>query len=680
MLTSRERESLVVQQYWFIITTFALVLFHYFVLGFSYLYPWLPVEYQPPMLEVYSFIVHKVKWLINPWYVLLIVVGGTTFYGFASKGMKSTTISVSQVCYQVIAGLVLLLAASASLWYFPEQVMNSYWIGAYVGMHALGELVLTKGAAHFGRLLEHDALKDIFNEQNQTFPQEERLLENKYSVNIPTEYHLRRKKRQGWINVVNPFRGGMVLGTPGSGKSFVFVVAYIKQLIAKGFAVYIYDYKFDDLTRIAYNVWLRERHRYPVPPKFYIINFDDPHRSHRCNPLLPTMMKDITDAYESASTIMLNLNRSWITKQGDFFVESPINFVTATIWFLKLYENGKYCTFPHVIEFISSKYDEIFPILGAYAELDVYVKPFVSAYERGATDQFEGQIASARIGLARLASPQLYWVMAGNDFTLDINNPEEPKILCVGNNPERQSIYGAALGLYNARLVKLVNKKGRTPSVLIIDELATIFFKGLDQLIATARANRVATLLGFQDFSQLERDYGKAEAAVVENIVGNVFVGQVTGDTGRKLSERFGKINQQKQSVATSNSGVSVTTSTQLDSRIPPSVMAELSQGTFVGTVADEREQLIKRKVFHADIMLDQAEIERDTATFVDIPQFNQQQFLDKEGKDQTEAVIQRNYYRVRADIKTIIEKEHLRIGQDPHLRQLLSSKATSNV
>ncbi|WP_449421290.1 conjugal transfer protein MobC [Rhodocytophaga rosea] len=546
----------------------------------------------------------------------------------------------------------------------------------YIVFTTLGYLLLLKGGSYISRILKDNLLQDIFNEKNQSFPQEERYLENKYSVNIPTLYSIRGRKRKGWINIVNPFRGGMVLGTPGSGKSFVFVNAYIRQLISKGFSMYIYDYKFDDLSLIAYNTLLLNQHKYIVRPEFYVINFDNPKKSHRCNPLLPSMMSDISDAYESASTIMLNLNRSWIAKQGDFFVESPINFVTSVIWFLKLYQDGKYCTFPHVIEFLSAKYEEIFPILGAYKEIEVYVKPFIAAYEAGASEQLEGQIASARIGLARLASPQLYWVMSGNDFTLDINNPQKPKILCVGNNPERQSIYGAALGLYNARLVKLINRKGKIPSAIVIDELSTIFFKGLDNLIATARSNKVATLLGFQDFSQLERDYGKSEATVIENVIGNIFIGQVVGDTGRKLSERFGKINQKKQSLTTSYNGTSVSLSTSLNYRIPPSVMAELSQGTFVGAVADEREQEIKLKVFHAQMVVAEKEIREEMANYVSIPEFRKDFFTHPDsGADISNDIIHDNYLNIKKDIKNIIKEELERISQDPDLKRLIREK-----
>nr|GFC95799.1 hypothetical protein [Tanacetum cinerariifolium] len=235
-------------------------------------------------------------------------------------------------------------------------------------------------------------------------------------------------------------------------------------------------------------------------------------------------------------------------------------------------------------------------------------------------EQLEGQIASARIPLGRLASPQLYWVMSGNDFTLDINSNEEPKVLCVGNNPDRQAIYGAALGLYNARLVKLVNKKGKRKSSLIIDELPTIYFKGLDNLIATARSNRVSTCLGFQDFSQLERDYGQKEAEVIKNTVGNVFSGQVSGNSGKWLSERFGKILQQRQSLSINQRETSTSLSTQMDSMIPPSTIANLTQGNFVGAVADNFGEEIDQKVFHARIQVDVKTVTAEAQNYQPIP------------------------------------------------------------
>lgn len=289
--------------------------------------------------------------------------------------------------------------------------------------------------------------------------QETRLMENEYSVNLPTRFYYKKRWNNGFVNIVNIFRACMVIGTPGSGKSYAIVNSYIRQLIAKGFAIYIYDYKFDDLSTIAYNSLLKNMDKYEVKPRFYVINFDDPRRSHRCNPINPEFMTDISDAYEASYTIMLNLNRTWIEKQGDFFVESPIILLAAIIWYLKIYKNGIYCTFPHAVELLNKPYSDLFTILTSYPELENYLSPFMDAWKGNAQDQLQGQIASAKIPLTRMISPQLYWVMTGNDFSLDINNPKEPKLLCVGNNPDRQNIYSAALGLYNSRIVKLINKK-----------------------------------------------------------------------------------------------------------------------------------------------------------------------------------------------------------------------------
>lgn len=535
-----------------------------------------------------------------------------------------------------------------------------------------GFFCLLASGLWISRLLKNNLLEDVFNTENESFMQETRLMENEYSINLPTKFWYGRKEWKGWINVVNPFRASMILGTPGSGKSYAVVNNYIKQAIEKSYALYIYDFKFDDLSVIAYNHLIKYRHRYKIPPKFYVINFDNPRKSHRCNPLAPELMTDISDAYESSYTIMLNLNKSWVQKQGDFFVESPIVLFTAIIWFLKIYEGGRFCTFPHAIELLNKRYEDVFTILTSYPELENYLSPFIDAWKGGASEQLQGQIASAKIPLSRLISPQLYWVMSGSDFTLDINNPKEPKVLCVGNNPDRISIYGAALGLYNSRIVKLINKKRQLKSCVIIDELPTIFFKGLDNLIATARSNKVAVVLGFQDFSQLKRDYGDKEAAVIMSTVGNVFSGQVVGETAKTLSERFGKILQKRESVSINRNDTSTSISTQLDSLIPASKISTLSQGMFVGAVADNFGETIEQKIFHAQIVVDNDAVQKETAAYQPIPEISN--FLDEDGNDTMEQQIQANYRQIKQDIVELVENELLRIENDPELKHLLGS------
>jgi hypothetical protein len=536
-----------------------------------------------------------------------------------------------------------------------------------------GYLSLLAAGVWISRLLKNNLMDDVFNTENESFAQETRLIENEYSINLPTRFYYKKKWNDGWINVVNPFRASMVLGTPGSGKSYAIVNNYIKQQIEKGFAVYIYDYKFPDLSEIAYNHLISHLDGYKVKPKFYIINFDDPRKSHRCNPINPAFMTDISDAYEASYTIMLNLNRSWITKQGDFFVESPIILLASIIWFLKIYQGGKYCTFPHAIEFLNKKYADTFTILTSYPELENYLSPFMDAWESNAQDQLQGQLASAKIPLSRMISPALYWVMTGDDFSLDINNPEEPKILVVGNNPDRQNIYSCALGLYNSRIVKLINKKHQLKSSVIIDELPTIYFRGLDNLIATARSNKVAVCLGFQDFSQLRRDYGDKESKVIENTVGNIFSGQVVSETAKTLSDRFGKVLQKRQSMTINRNDKSTSISTQMDSLIPPSKISNLTQGMFVGAVSDNFDERIEQKIFHAEIMVDNEKVKRETASYKKLPQIID--FRDEDGNDRMQEEIQSNYNRVKQEVQQIVTDEMERIKNDPTLKHLFENK-----
>ena len=540
----------------------------------------------------------------------------------------------------------------------------------YIFTLSVGYICLLMGGVWMSRLLKNNLMGDVFNTENESFMQETRLMENEYSVNLPTRFYYKKKWNNGWINVVNPFRASMVLGTPGSGKSYAIVNNYIKQQIEKGFAMYIYDYKFPDLSEIAYNHLLNHLDAYKIKPQFYVINFDDPRKSHRCNPINPAFMTDISDAYESAYTIMLNLNRSWIQKQGDFFVESPIILLAAIIWFLKIYEDGKYCTFPHAIEFLNRPYAQIFPILTSYDELANYLSPFMDAWEGGAQDQLQGQIASAKIPLSRMISPALYWVMTGDDFSLDINNPNEPKVLVVGNNPDRQNIYSAALGLYNSRIVKLINKKKQLKSSVIIDELPTIYFRGLDNLIATARSNKVAVCLGFQDFSQLTRDYGDKESKVIQNTVGNVFSGQVVGETAKTLSERFGKVLQQRQSMTINRNDKSTSISTQMDSLIPASKISNLTQGMFVGAVSDNFDERIDQKIFHAEIVVDSAKVSAETKTYEPIPTIAD--FTNEDGSDNLKETIEANYHKVKEEILSLVDSEIMRIKNDPKLAHLI--------
>lgn len=580
-----------------------------------------------------------------------------------TKGRKNEKLTFKSAILWLLSGLLLFFMS-----YFLLLLKININCAAiiYISITATGFIFILTGGTLLSRIIiKRFSQGDIFNSENETFPQEERLLENEYSINLPAQYYLKKSIRKSWINIINPFRGLLVLGTPGSGKSYFVIRHVITQHIRKGFCMFIYDFKFDDLTTIAYNTWLKTKALSSPATAFYSINFDDLSRSHRCNPLVPLAMTDITDSAESARTILLGLNREWIKRQGDFFVESPINFLTAIIWYLRKYKDGQFCTLPHVIELMQTDYDDLFTLLRTEKEIEVLINPFINAYLNDVMEQLEGQIASAKVAMARLSSPQLYYVLSGNDFTLDINNPQEPKIICMGNNPQKIQIYGAVLSLYVNRLLKLVNQKGKQKSSLVFDEFPTIYLNNIDNVIATARSNKVATCLGVQDFSQLRKDYGREQADVIMNLAGNIISGQVTGDTAKQLSERFGKIMQDRESFSINSNDTSVSRSKQLELAVPSSKVSSLSSGNFVGMVADDPDCKIELKTFHSEILNDHNALQKEINSYQDIP------IVCKLNNE----IVQRNYLQIKQDIQNIIHYEMDRLISDPELSYLIVRK-----
>ncbi|MGN6601370.1 MAG: conjugal transfer protein MobC [Ginsengibacter sp.] len=579
-----------------------------------------------------------------------------------SRGRKNEKIRFkTSVIYIMLGGIFYFI--SYFIFYLKFDFINVAI--AYMITTATGFVFILTGGTLLSRIIHKKLSNSVFNSLNETFPQEERLLNNEYSINLPARYNLKGRFRKSWINIINPFRGLLIMGSPGSGKSYFIIQHIIKQHIQKGFSMFVYDFKFDDLTRIAYNQYLKYRNSYPVKPDFYVINFDDLSRSHRCNPLDVSTMHDITDAAESSRTIMLGLNQEWIKKQGDFFVESPINFVTALIWFLCKYKNGKYCTLAHVIELAQVSYDKLFSILRAEPQIEVLVNPFVSAYLNDAKEQLEGQIASAKISLSKLSSEKLYYILSGNDFSLDINNPQQPKIVCMGNNPQKTQTYGAVLSLYITAITRVMNKKNCNKSSLVFDEFPTIYFNGIDNLIATARSNKVATTLAVQDASQLKLHYGKEQAEVIMNIVGNIISGQVSGDTAKQLSEKFGKILQDRQSIAINRMDTSITNSKQLELAIPVNKISSLSSGEFVGMVADDPQNKIELKAFCADIINDHGALAKEQALYKELPAISKMRTSD----------VSKNYLQIKKDVTTIVQTEIERMLDTPELTDLIIKK-----
>ncbi len=564
------------------------------------------------------------------------------------------------------------MTAGALIYFFSFIIlllqMNVQAIAvAYITITSIGYILILTGGTLLSRIIKIKLNnKDVFNKMNETFPQEERLIENEYSINLPAYYNLKGKTISSWINFINPMRGLLVMGSPGAGKSYFIIQHIIKQHIEKGFSMFIYDFKYDDLSRIAYNHFLNFKAKsYKIEPKFYVINFDNLSRCNRCNPLDPENMIDITDAVESARTIMLGLNRSWIKRQGEFFVESPINFLTSVIWFLRKYHDGEYCTLPHAIELMQTDYDKLFTVLRTESEIEAYLNPFISAFMNDSMEQLQGQIDAARIGIARLSSPALYYVLSGNDFTLDINDLDAPKIVCLANNPQKQQVYGAVLSLYISRMTKIINQRNKLKSSLIFDEFSTIYFNGIDNLIATARSNKVATTIAVQDYSQLKNEYSREQAEVILNIMGNIISGQVSGETAKFLSEKFGRIMQDRESISINSNDTSISKSRQLEQAIPASTIASLSSGEFVGMVADNPDRVINLKSFHCKIVNDNAALKSEGEAYQSIPEIRK---VD-------DTIIQRTYQQIKQEVQDIIETEMEKILNNPAKENIVVKK-----
>jgi YWFCY protein/Type IV secretory system Conjugative DNA transfer len=575
---------------------------------------------------------------------------------FGASGKKNEKIKFKSVGWLMTSGLTFFFSSKFLYKMFVDQQALCW---AYLSVTGTGYLLFLMGGTHIARIIKVKLSDDVFNSENETFPQEERLLENEYSINLPATYNLKGNRRKSWINIINPFRGILVMGSPGSGKTHFIIQHIIRQHIRKGFSMFIYDFKFDDLTKIAYEEYLQRKKLGKEKSNFFVIDFDDVSQSHRCNPLDPSLLSDITDAAESSRTIMLGLNHEWIKKHGDFFVESPINFVTALIWFLRKYKGGKFCTLPHVIELAQVEYDKLFSVLKTEPEIEALINPFITAYTNGANEQLEGQIASAKISLGKLASEKLYYVLSGNDFTLDINNPNDPKIFCIGSNPQKSQTYGAVISLYVTAMTRIMNKKNCLKSSLVIDEFPTIYLHGIDNLIATARSNKIATTLAVQDASQLKLHYGKELADVILNIMGNVISGQVSGDTAKQLSERFGKILQPRQSLSINRNDTSVTQSKQLEMALPTSKISSLSSGEFVGLVADNPDQRIQLKAFCA-------RFRNSLQTHTNTRMFNSRKHNLKNGGLSAE-ILQR-----KAEINYLVDQELTRIMDTPEYTNLI--------
>lgn len=580
-----------------------------------------------------------------------------------AKGRKSENMTLKKALTYITWGLAIFFSAYFLL-FFPWQI--PVITTCYIAMISIGFILILTGGTWLSRIIKANLADDIFNQENETFPQETRLIENEFSVNLPTRFRYKGKINSGFLNIISPQRAVICQGSAGSGKTAYFLRHVISQSLSKPepFSALIYDFKFPDLSIIAYNYWLKNKHRYGAKSDCYFINFDDLSRTHRGNVFDPKGMTDITDASESARTILLGLNKQWAQKQGEFFTESAINFVTAIIWYLRRYQDGKYCTLPHVLEFIQIGYDEMFSVMRLEPTISALISPFLKAYEADVMEQLEGQIASAKIALARLTSPQLYYVLSGDDFDLDINNPQHPVVLCMGNNPQKIMTYGAVLSLYGNRILKIINQKNKVKCALVFDEWPTLNLE-LNMVVSTGRQNKICCYIGLQELNQVRKEYGKDSAEVIINMVGSIVSGQVSGDSAKQLSERIGKINQDRTSLSINASDTSISKSKQLEYAVPASKISALSSGEFVGMIADTPQQPSHLKAFHCQIVNDFDAINAEEKNYKPIPII----------RNVDQSTVDENYNRIRQEVQDLVASEIERMLSDPELESLIIRK-----
>lgn len=565
----------------------------------------------------------------------------------------------------IAVGVIGLLLYFLPLWYSWLYIITSL-AGGFMVFWAVGML---------------SRKKDIsIRDEDETFEQCNELIDTPTSVNLPTRYVHEGRIKHGWINLVALERGLMVIGNPGSGKSYSAFEPCIETMIRKGFTMLLYDFKYPTLTDFAYNQYLKHKKNLDNPPEFCVINLTDPRTSLRFNPINPEYINDPADSAEIAEIVMENVNKG-ADRREDFFSDSAKIYLDAVVWFLRCYEGGKYCTFPHVLQMLTHEYKDVLEILETVKENRPKIAPFVNAMRGGANEQLQGMLGSTQVPVSKLSSKEIFWILGGDDGTLDINSPERPKILCLGNNPKRQSINGTVLALYTSRIFREINKPGQLPCGVMLDELPTMFLKGLDTLIATARSNGVRTVIGMQDRSQLERDYGEENAEVIFNNVANIISGQVSGDTAQTMSKMFGKLDQTKQTETIGRTNDSVNISRQKEEVLPIRKIETLSQGQFFGKVADTMEHKIRCKFFLAEIVRDKKTVDVDKKKWKPLPirrDFGEDA-AERRILDNREKVLAEHFRKIVLARGIIYDEEELEAEID-HLLSLSTSQQRDKI
>lgn len=565
-----------------------------------------------------------------------------------------------QIIFPLIFGFIMFFGSICFLFFKEKGETSLEWYNiAYIILSIIGATLINSALDNISKRIKSNFMKDRFNIENESFEQSKDKVETEFSVNIPMKFFYNRKWHNGWLNICNCFRGTFVIGTPGSGKSFSVINSFIRQHSAKGFAEVVYDFKFPELAKIAYYNYQKNKQLGKIPSnfKFNVINFSDIEYSRRINPLKREYIEILADATETAEALYESLQKGDKGSGGnsDFFKTSAVNLLAASIYFWSRYENGKYSDLPHVLVFLNQEYDVLFKVLFSEPELKSLVSPFEAAYKSGAVDQLEGQMASLKVQLSRLATKESFWVFSGNDFNLKVSDKKDPSYLIIANNPKTQSMNSALNALIINRLTRLVNTKGNYPTSIIVDECPTLYFYQLATLLSTARSNKVSICLGLQELPQLEEQYGKATAKTITSIIGNTLSGQAKApETLDWLQKLFGKVKQVKEGVTIRRNETTINMNEQMDFVIPASKISSLQAGTLVGQVALDfgQEDNFPTAMYHCKTNLDLKKIKKEEEAYKELPKV-----YNFGTADNREKLLQKNFKRIYDEVETVIEQ-----------------------
>jgi type IV secretory pathway TraG/TraD family ATPase VirD4 len=603
---------------------------------------------------------------INAKIATLILIG---LVAVGTKARKKKDLNIAtEIIIPMLFGLILIF--SSLIWQddagntnlpkiFPG--FNIYQV-SYALLSFLGAVILQMGADSISKLMQQKMGKDRWNIEEESFAQNQELVQTDTSVNIPYLFRFNKKTNKGWINI-NPFRGTMVIGTPGSGKSFGVINPAIRQMIGKGFCLCIYDFKFPDLAKIAYYHYLVKKQKdLNYRHQFNVINLNEVEKSKRVNPFKKEYIRTLAEAQEMAESMVSSLQKGGSSAGGGseaFFTQSAINFLSSCIYYFATFEDGKYSDLPHILSFMNRSYKEIFDTLFTNEEIFSLLSPFKTAYDNKAFDQLEGQVGTLKIFLSRLATKESFWVFSGDEIELKITDKANPSILILASDPGTQDINSALYSSVLNRTLRLINSKNNLPGGIIADEFPTIYIHKIDNVVATARSNKVAVILGLQEIPQLRQFYKKEVADTISAIVGNIISGSARDkNTLDWMEKMFGKIKQKTYSQSISQQGTTTSINEKMDFMIPAGKIAALKTGEMVGLIAqgEENDSLeYKTSAISGKINLDMNAIRNEENHYVTMPIYYS--FRDKNGVNRKDDVLMTNFRKINKEVELIVNE-----------------------